>query len=97
HQQNSRPANAADLLKSNIAVKLFQPTQGTNLSAASSVAALVVAPYRPHKPKLSTQFRKKEGIFFPQPIWSFLTKFQLGKTGDSNGCDDSMTVTVTIG
>ncbi|NKW10923.1 hypothetical protein HGG76_23070 [Ochrobactrum tritici] len=54
HQQNSRPANAADLLKSNIAVKLFQPTQGTNLSAASSVAALVVAPYRPHKPKLST-------------------------------------------
>ncbi|RCI77979.1 hypothetical protein DNK03_16150, partial [Brucella anthropi] len=84
-------------LTPNVAVKHFQPTQGTNQPAASSVAALVVAPYRPHHSKLSTQFRKKEGIFFPQPIWSFLTKFQLGKTGDSNGCDDSMTVTVTIG
>ncbi|WP_210205241.1 hypothetical protein, partial [Ochrobactrum sp. POC9] len=77
--------------------KPFQPTQGTNQSAASSVAALVVAPYRPHKPKLSTQFRKNSGIFFPQTIWSFLTKYQLRKTGDSNGCDDSMTPGMTIG
>ncbi|MFW7357688.1 MAG: hypothetical protein ACODTL_17230, partial [Brucella sp.] len=55
HQQNSRPANAADLLKSNIAVKLFQPTQGTNLSAASSVAALVVEAYIGATPHICQQ------------------------------------------
>ncbi|WP_206667400.1 hypothetical protein, partial [Brucella pecoris] len=75
-----------------ITAKLNQPTQGTNQSAASSVAALVVAPYRPHHSKLSTQFRKNSGIFFPQTIWSFLTKYQPRKTGDSNSCDESMTL-----
>ncbi|WP_210267197.1 hypothetical protein, partial [Brucella tritici] len=57
HQQNSRPANAAGLLKSNVTAKPFQPTQGTNQSAASSVAALVVEAYIGGTPHICQQHR----------------------------------------
>lgn len=67
HQQDFHPANAAGLIKSDIAVQPAQPTQGTHQSAASSVAAVVVAPYRPHQPKLSTTNHNFFQKFFPQP------------------------------
>ncbi|MHC5233747.1 hypothetical protein, partial [Brucella sp. LJL56] len=52
--------------KSNVTAKPNQPTQRTNQPAASSVAALVVAPYRPHHSKLSTIIPYFFQKFFPQ-------------------------------
>ncbi|WP_210306177.1 hypothetical protein, partial [Brucella daejeonensis] len=77
-------------------VNRFHQNSRTKQPAASSVAALVVAPYRPHQSKLSTQFFKKSGFFFPQTIWSFLTGFQPPGIVDSNECDSLMTVAPSL-
>ncbi|MGG5492685.1 hypothetical protein SDR43_21705, partial [Ochrobactrum sp. BD61] len=64
HQQDFRPANAAGLIKSDIAVQPVQPTQGTHQSAASSVAALVVEAYIGAAPPPCQQHQRSFLMFF---------------------------------
>ena len=64
HQPGFHPTNAADLIKSNTKVKLFQPTTRTKHSAASSVAALVESHIDPTQQNCQRTFTKLYKISF---------------------------------